>query len=1047
MLCKQQHWMGFPQIFRLSEFLLMLIFLWMFSLPVSAENQQQEKFTLSGLITDAENGDALIGASIIIKGSGIGTAADMDGRYQLELSRLEGTLVVSYLGYTTTEVQIRNRSIVNVALPTSEMTRLDEVQVVAYGVQKKVTMTGAISSVGGDQLIKIPTGNIGNMLAGMMTGVSSVQNSGQPGGDDPDLFVRGVQGLNTATSKPLCLVDGVERSFNQLDPNEIESITVLKDASSTAVFGVRGANGVILVTTKRGKTGKVSISGSGSYSIQYPTRMPEFADSYTYALYHNECNTNDGRMGVFMPDVVEGFRTGSNPLVYPNTDFMKMLFKSSAPQAQGNVNISGGSEKVRYFVSVGLFNQEGFFKNIDPRVDANYNYNRYNYRSNLDVDFTKTTSMSLNVGGRVETKDSPRTLHDANQLFRFIYRGTPFSGSGIVDGKWITANSLYIPIEVSDPLYQFVGRGYDNKTTNALNFDIGLTQKLDFITKNLKFRIKGAYNNWADHIKSRGTSIENYVPYRKKDVTGIGVIPPGEEDDLVFIQQNEEGLVGYGESRNAGRDWYAEAGFEWNRSFNRKHNMTALLLYNQSKYYYPNSNFSSIPHGYVGLVGRVTYDYETKYLAEFNVGYNGSENFNTKKRYDWFPAISLGWILTEESFLKDNEILTNLKLRASYGKVGQDDYHPNNDDYTVRFLYLPDSYSLGSGAQFGTGDSWTNGAYENSLGKWDIGWAVSHKQNYGIDFGFLKQRLSGSIDAFYEHRTRILARRQTAPIIVGIALPVDNIGIVDNRGVELNLKWMDRINEFRYWANLNLSYAKNEIVYMDEVQSEYEYTMQTGRPVGQRYGFKVKGFYYEGMEGVADHNYELQPGDVAFEDLNGDGKIDDNDKTALGYPNYPLLNAGLSLGFEWKGFDFSMLIVGATFTSRELTETFRDPVGVNLSGPLLQFQYDRRWTSPESVNSETLPRASFNGVSNNTRTSELFIKDASYLRLKNVEIGYNFKANFMRSLGMEKLRVFANGYNLFTVDKLKISDPESLGSGAPQYPVMSVVNFGLNVVF
>lgn len=999
--------------------------------------------TVSGVVKD-DTGEPVIGAGVLVKGTTLGTITDIDGHFSFRADDLNGVLVVSFVGMETQEIPMKGKGTFDIVLKSSN-TLLEEVQVVAYGAQKKVTLTGSISSVNTDELLKVPTASIGNMLSGVLSGVSSIQSSGQPGGDDPDVFIRGITTLNTMNAKPLYLVDGVERSFFQIDPNEVENITILKDASSTAVFGVRGANGVIIVTTKRGKEGKAKINASFSYGIQTPTRMPEFVNSYDYATFLNEAYTNDGKDPKFTPEAVEAFRTHSNPIIYPDTDWMELLFKSSAPQTQGNVNISGGTERVRYFISMGMLDQKGFFKNHDTRYDANFNFNRYNYRANLDIDFTKTTLVAINMGGRVEKRNFPRSGDDINQLFRRIYWATPFSGPGIVDGKWIKGNSQYLPVGLSDGLGNIYGRGYGSKTTNVVNLDLALTQKLDFVTKGLQFKIKVAYNSGYDHTKERATSIESYQPWYRKDVTWMEHPAGSDPNEVVYIQDGEAGLISYAESFGKSRDWYAEASFDWKRDFGL-HHLSALALYNQSKTYYPDSDYPGIPRGYVGLVGRVTYDYDNKYLIEGNVGYNGSENFAPGNRYGFFPAVSGGWVLTQEEFLKDNPVVNFLKIRASYGIVGNDRYHPYGTGFMDRFLYLPNSYFIGSGYQFGTGTSWSPGAYEKSFGNSGLSWEKSAKQNYGIDFSLFNQKLSGSIDYFYEKRTDILAKASTDPIIHAMSLPVLNLGIVSNKGVELNLKWNHKINSFRYWTNLNVSYAKNKIVYQDEVPSEYTYTLKTGHPVGQPFGLKVRGFYYEGMEDVADHSYVLKEGDVVYEDLNHDGKIDDNDKTAIGYPSYPLLNAGLTLGFEYKGFDFSMLWVGATKTSRVLEETFRKPLGETYDRSLMSHQFTDRWT-PETAATAKLPRATIDGVKNNYRDSELWVKDASYLRLKNIEIGYNFRLPFMPKIGMEKMRVFMTGYNLLTFDKLKISDPESMSSGVPQYPVMRVINFGLNVSF
>ena len=760
--------------------------------------------TVSGVVKD-DTGEPVIGAGVLVKGTTLGTITDIDGHFSFRADDLNGVLVVSFVGMETQEIPMKGKGTFDIVLKSSN-TLLEEVQVVAYGAQKKVTLTGSISSVNTDELLKVPTASIGNMLSGVLSGVSSIQSSGQPGGDDPDVFIRGISTLNTMNAKPLYLVDGVERSFFQIDPNEVENITILKDASSTAVFGVRGANGVIIVTTKRGKEGKAKINASFSYGIQTPTRMPEFVNSYDYATFLNEAYTNDGKDPKFTPEAVEAFRTHSNPIIYPDTDWMELLFKSSAPQTQGNVNISGGTERVRYFISMGMLDQKGFFKNHDTRYDANFNFNRYNYRANLDIDFTKTTLVAINMGGRVEKRNFPRSGDDINQLFRRIYWATPFSGPGIVDGKWIKGNSQYLPVGLSDGLGNIYGRGYGSKTTNVVNLDLALTQKLDFVTKGLQFKIKVAYNSGYDHTKERATSIESYQPWYRKDVTWMEHPAGSDPNEVVYIQDGEAGLISYAESFGKSRDWYAEASFDWKRDFDL-HHLSALALYNQSKTYYPDSDYPGIPRGYVGLVGRVTYDYDNKYLIEGNVGYNGSENFAPGNRYGFFPAVSGGWVLTQEEFLKDNPVVNFLKIRASYGIVGNDRYHPYGTGFMDRFLYLPNSYFIGSGYQFGTGTSWSPGAYEKSFGNSGLSWEKSAKQNYGIDFSLFNQKLSGSIDYFYEKRTDILAKASTDPIIHAMSLPVLNLGIVSNKGVELNLKWNHKINSFRYWTNLNVSLA------------------------------------------------------------------------------------------------------------------------------------------------------------------------------------------------------------------------------------------------
>lgn len=1028
---------------RCMRLLMLFLFLSGVGLQTHLQAQGNARLHISGIVKD-ETGEPLMGAHVKIKGTTTGTITDLDGKFSFSYTGENAVLEVSYLAYETFEQPIKGKTMMNITLYPAEH-QLHEVQVVGYGTQKRVTVTGAISNVSGSELNKVPTASIGNMLSGVLSGVSSVQSSGQPGADNPEIYVRGIATLNTQNATPLMLVDGVERSFFQLDPNEIESITVLKDASSTAVFGVRGANGVIIVTTKRGTEGKAKVSGTFSYGIQQPTRLIELANSYEYATMHNEAMRNDGKEPSFSEEALQAFKNHSNPILYPDVDWMDMLLKSTAPQMNANVNVSGGTEKVKYFTSVGVMSQDGLFKNFDLDYNGNFYYRRYNYRANLDINFSRTSLLTINLGGRVEQKNEPNTRDTKEELFRTIYWATPMGGAGVVDGKWIMSNGDIIgQYKGTDGLSPYYGRGAAETVDNQLNLDLMYEQKLDFVTKGLKFHIKGAYNTGFSHTKNQGSSVNTYTPYYMKDLTWMDTDP--NDKTVILMKSGTEGSLFYNEWTGLSRDWYAEVNVNYARDFG-PHHVTALALYNQSKKYYPDKTaYKYIPTGYVGLVGRATYDYNSTYMIEFNVGYNGSENFKKGNRYGFFPAVSGGWILTQEKFMQGvTSVLNYLKVRASYGVVGNDKYYKSNEQQ--RFLYLPDVYYYGGGYNFGTGGSWSNGAYEGAMGNPLLGWEKAYKQNYGIDFSVFDSRLVVNVDAFLEKRNNILAQPQTYPAYAALQLPVLNLGKVENKGVELQMKWNDKVNtDFSYYVNFNLSYAKNKIVYMDEVPSKYEYTLKTGRPVDQPFGYKVRGFYYEGMPDVADHSFDFREGDVVYEDLNGDGVITKEDMTAIGYPKYPLLNAGLTLGFKWKGLEISALFVGATKTSRMLQETFRVPFSENMDRSLMKSQYEDRWT-PATRETATLPIASFSGIQNNYKDSELWLKDASYLRLKNLEISYSFSFPFMRSVGMSELKIFANGYNLFTLDKLKIADPESSTSDRPGYPVLRVYNFGVNVSF
>lgn len=998
--------------------------------------------SVSGVVRDEKN-QPLTGATVVVQGTQTGTTTDSQGKFTLKVSG-SVNLSVSYIGYKQQTVKATAGGKVTISLEADSET-IEDVQIIAYGQQKKVTVTGSVSSVSGSDLMRTPVASLGNALTGNLTGVSTVQYSGQPGADDPTIFVRGIGTLSEAGAAPLTLVDGVERGFFQIDPNEIADITVLKDASATAVFGVRGANGVILVTTKRGTDGKAKVSVSSSVGVQVPTRLLELANSYEYASFKNAAFENDGSdpFSAFSEEAVTAFKNHTDPLLYPDVNWLDYCLKKASTQSQHNINVSGGTKNVRYFASIGAFTQGGLFKTFDKGDDFNFNYNRYNYRANLDVNVTKTTLMAINLGGRVDDRNQPIGTEDGRQLFREMYWATPFSGPGVVDGKWIKSNPDYVPDAGKDALNAYYGRGYESRVTNTLNVDISVSQKLDIITKGLSIDVKGAYNTNSFLQKNRTSSLPTYVPDRAED------------GSIFLMRSGDESELAYGESNGKGRNWYAEARVNYKRSFG-SHNVGALVLYNQSKTYYPKT-FADIPSGYVGLVGRVTYDFRNKYMIDFNMGYNGSENFIKDKRYGFFPAISAGWVVTGENFLKDSNWLSYMKLRASYGVVGNDKIYIGDD--IQRFLYTPDLYNLGgAGYNFGTNVSSSKpGAYEGRVGNPNVTWEKAFKQNYGVDINLFNNRIKINFDYFEDRREDILITRKTTPGFVAITLPAINMGVVENKGYEIAVGWNDKIGDkFKYWVNFNLTHSRNKIIENDEVEPNEEYMRRTGNPVGQPFVRKFWGFYdetanerYKAQYGqdIAEHAGGLLPGDCVYVDLNKDGTIDTDDIMALGYTNNPEYAGGTAVGFRVHGFEFNMMWTYAWNVSRLLSETLRDPMGDTQNKGLLRSHWTDRWT-PETASKAKYPRPTIAHKPNNIKeNSDLWLKDASYLRLKSVELGYNFGVTKLQNVGISELKVFVNGYNLLTFDRLKITDPESRTSDRPAYPLTRVFNLGLKVTF
>ena len=1024
---------------------------------MTAQQQTKEKL-VTGTVSDAS--ESIIGATVKVKGTTLGVITDMDGKFSLKVP-VGATLVVSYVGYKDKEIIYKGESELKISL-AEDVTQLEEVQVIAYGTTKKVTITGALSSVKSDEIMKSPVANMADALSGKVPGLSSVQSSGQPGDDKTELYVRGVGSLSTTLSAPLCLVDGVERPFTQLDPNEVEDITVLKDASATAVFGVRGANGVILVTTKRGKQGKTSITFSTSASVQMPTNIPQLANSYEYATVYNAAQLRDGVTAnnlMFSDEIVEAFRTNSNPILYPSTDWTDLMIRKAALQTQHNLTISGGSERVRYFASLGVFTQDGLFKTFDNGHDKGFKYNRYNYRINMDIDVTKTTAMKINLGGRLSDQRQPNynngTYTNLEYLFSNIYSAVPFSGAGIVDGKCITSDKATFGSfgTLNDGLSgTYYGKGYNTNTGNTINFDFSLEQKLNFVTKGLKAHIKGAYNSGVTYNKRLEGRLDNYQAVK------------GANGEVILKKNQEASTLRWSQpSPDQSRDWYLEAALNYQRDFG-DHHVSALAMYNQSmKYYYsPSGDFVGIPRSYVGLVTRLTYDWKTRYLLDLSLGYNGSENFAKGQRFGTFPAGSIGWILSEEKFMKAlNPIINYMKLRASYGIVGNDIY-----DRKERFLYLPDRYvastGMGVGQVVNFGSLASNsltGAKESRVGNPNVTWETAAKQNYGVEIHFFNSRLKTTVDYFVEHRKNILIPRQINPTYLAISLPVVNLGKVDNKGYEVSLRWEDKIRDVNYYVGTSWSYAKNKVIFKDEIPKPYEWMYQTGRPVGQQFGYVTDGFFseedaqnYESVKGkeggIPYHGDGFTPkaGDVKYKDLNGDHKINENDVSAIGYPTYPLVTGNIQGGFRWKGFDFSMTWSGAFQTSRLLSGIYKLPFGATNTNSLMHYMIDDAWT-PEKGNSAKAPAISLSGSrTNNYKDSDLWLRDASYIRLKNVEIGYSFPKTLLQKMRISSLRLSVSGYNLLTFSELDYCDPESNPDGRA-YPLIKVVNFGLKVGF
>lgn len=1035
--------------------------------PAVAQSQQT---TVRGTVID-DLGEPVLGATVMVVGTTTGTITDIDGNFSLNV-KPGAELQVSFVGYETQVVKAKNGMTITLA---ENSTLLGDVEVVAYGVQKKVTVTGAIASVKGDDLMQTPVSNVNNVLAGQLSGVTTIQTSGEPGMNATEIFVRGKATWDTAT--PLIQVDGVEREMWDIDPNEIESITVLKDASATAVFGVRGANGVVLITTKRGQEGKAKINVSTSFTALTPTKMIELADSYQYAQFHNQMGANDGRAPKFTDLVISKFKDGSDPIRFPSMDWTDYIMNDLIFQQQHNVNISGGNKLVKYFISAGYYSQGSLFEEFGKSWNYGYEYQRFNYRANLDIQATKTTTISMNLSGKVDDKDTPRTGQGSSGMIKAIYTATPFCSPGVIDGRYIANSnapsdnlsgdvSNQLPFVGDSPMtyyaYQPGGFHYSN---NNLSFDLVLDQKLDMVTKGLSFKVKGSYNTNYSLQQTITSQVATYTPVLQEDGKSI-----------IYRKSGDNVEPSYSTAQSGkGRNWYAEASLSYHRQFGN-HTVNALALYNQSKEYYPKT-FSDLARTYVGFVGRVTYDYKSRYMAEVNFGYNGSENFAPGKRFGSFPAGSIGWNVSEEKWFEPmKEYISFFKLRGSVGLVGNDKIAGSNQ----RYMYTPDPYNVNQqaliertgkdsgafGYNFGVENGTVSkGAVEAQKNNPDVTWENALKQDYGFDLNLFNDRLRTNFDYFYEHRTDILVQNFTAPSIVGVTLPYSNLGETKSWGYEVSLNWNDKIgSDFRYWAKLNLSYNQNEIIEKYESPKAYAYEQEKGNRIGSRllYNFWK---YYEGPQTEAEYQQtfgkpfptqlvkNLQPGDCVYVDTNGNGEIDPDDQVrAMGYTNDPEYICGLNLGFQWKQLSFSTQLTGAWNVTRVISGVFREPFASSAAnnsetGGLLVYHIKNSWSAENPSQSAEYPRPTWDNAPQNYAESNLFEKNANYLRLKTMQLGYDFKGNWMKKLGMSQFQLSLSAYNLFTFTPYLWGDPEATASNSPSYPLQRTYTASLKVAF
>lgn len=1043
---------------------------------------QSNKITVSGTVLDKTTNDPLIGVSVVVKGvANAGTITDMDGKFTLKLPYAEAPLVFSYLGYQPQEIVPGAKKELTVLLQ-EDTKALQEVVVVGYTKQRKETMIGSVATITTKDLTQSPTANINNALAGRLPGLIVNQYAGgEPGVDQSELFIRGKATYGNQSA--IVIVDGIERDMSYLAPDEIETFTILKDASATAAYGIRGANGVIVITTKRGKAAeKATVNLKASIGINQPIGFPEYLGSADYATLYNEARLNDAKMtgadisslNLFSQQAIDNFRRAkgdnSDGLGY-DWDYYDFAFKPGL-QEDVSLSIRGGTDKVRYYVLANYFSQGGNYKYSNAgEYDSQTKFTRYNFRSNIDININRYLSTRLDLGARITDRNAPGTT--AGRLMTICATQPPYLPI-LVEENAHPQNEEYIQqnprgMLYGDNIYRYnlLGElsrtGYLNEKNTYLNGSFAMNLDMEFLTKGLKAEVMFSYDasegRWIN--RKLDTYKDGYREYPKyatfMPIEGSDAYMAGGHYTGAYKTGNKYDIdqtIGNGFSHNAsdGRT-YIQARLDYNRLFSNRHEVTAMLLANRGNRTVNNE----LAYHSQGITGRFAYYYNQKYLMEFNFGYNGSENFTPGKRYGFFPAGSIGWVVSEEEFMKKASWIDFLKVRASYGLVG-------SDNVSSRFPYLA-FYGSGSGYDFGNNFG-TNvgGTSEGNLANANLTWEKARKLNVGIDFTTLNQRLALTIDAFYEYRFDIITDMNSDgimgyPDIVGKDAALQNLGEVSNRGVDIELSWNDKIGkDFRYYIRPNLTFSRNRLEYKAEVARKNSWRKETGKRLYENFVYVFDHFVADQEEADRLNKIgyqpwgQLIPGDVVYKDLDRNGVIDDEDRTAMGNPRSPELMFGIPFGFQYKNFDFSVLLQGATKSS------------ILLNGAAVfdfpQFEQDKigrvkkmhldRWT-PETAATAKYPALHYGTHDNNKNgNSSLFLYDASYLRLKNVEIGYNVSPKLLRKFHVQQARIYVQGLNLLTFDKLGDVDidPETKsGDGASWYPIQKVFNFGIDVTF
>ena len=1029
-------------------------------LGIQAQSQDDDEkiIEVTGTVTD-ENGEPLIGVSVMPKDeAGLGAITNVDGVYKIKIPAYT-RLVFNYIGMEQQEVLIKEQTTANVKMKTKEDNVIDEVVVTGTGSQKKLTLTGAVTTVD-PELLRTPTASLSNSFAGVVPGVFARQTTGNPGDNVSEFWIRGVSTFGAGASA-LVLVDGFERDLNDINPEDIETFTVLKDASTTAIYGSRGANGVLLITTKRGRDGKTRINGKVEYSYSTRTKTPEFVDGSTYARMMNEALKSRNMTPAYSDDDLYLLDNQLDPEIFPNVNWMDLLLKDGAPTFRANVDVNGGGANARYFASVSYVEEGGMYNSDSALKDykTNANYHRWNYRMNFDLNITKTTLLKIGVAGALEKQNQPGSIYDEvwTSLMGYNAIATPVKYK---NGRWGSQGSG----NHNNPWVLVTQYGYNEIWKNTINTTAELTQDFGFITPGLSAIVRYGYDIYTDNGNKHWKAPEGWQAERLRDSNG----------ELVFTKKVDEQLMIANPYSNGQKKEFFEAEIHYARNFGL-HQVGAILKYtqdgttNNSQNDYVNQSsddpieqmnidfqrtIQGIDRRHQGLAGRFTYGYANRYFIDFNFGYNGSENFAKHNRFGFFPAYSAAWNLGEEPWIrKVAPWIDMFKIRYSYGKVGND-YLSTRFPFQGRFMTDDnDRYIFGD---FGTSNYTYNGISYLMLANKDITWEVARKHDIGIDFYLFGNKFSGTIDYFRETRDGIFMTRNYLPQIIGVSnsqQPSANIGKVRSTGVDGNIAYTEKIGQVNLTVRGNFTYSKSKILEYDEQYSHYAYSRNSGFRVDQARGLIALGLFkdyddirYSPDQSALKGDFEIAPGDIKYKDVNGDGKINDNDIVPIGSTTKPNLIYGFGISAQWKGFDFNVLFQGVGESSFFINGFTVYPFSEGSWGNILTDVVGNYWSlgKNEDIHAK-YPRLTYGNNSNNNRASTYWLRDGSYLRLKNLEIGYTLPKAFVSSMHIQNVRFYFMATNLLTFSEFDLWDPELGSSNGQQYPLSRTFTLGMTI--